>query len=127
VRLGPHAIVFPSRDHAAPCSSARDAINGLRWEPSAFITQISQPVGPNVFRSNAIFLASGDQAGYSPLTRLTRLCLEPSAFITQMLGIGPPRTEANAILLPSGDQAGEWSCPGRLVRLRFCDPFAFIT
>jgi hypothetical protein len=82
-------------------------MSGLGWEPSAFITQISQPVGPNACRSNAIFLPSGDQAGYSPLTRLTRLCPEPLAFITQMLGIGPPRTEANAILLPSGDQAGE--------------------
>ena|SRR5215211_3201402 len=61
---------------------------------------------------NAIFLPSGDQAGYSPLTELlVRLvCPVPFAFIKKISDL-----DLNAILLPSGDQAGSTSPPLMLV------------
>jgi hypothetical protein len=100
--------VLPSGDQAGPCSDATEAMSGLAWEPSAFMTQMFQSVEPEPksMWSNAIFLPSGDQAGYSPYTRLSRLRADPSGRMTQIVAF-PARTEAKAILLPSGDQAGE--------------------
>ena len=70
------------------------------------MTQMSQPLRPNVFRSKAIFSPSGDQEGYSPETRLSRCWWEPAALITQIRGNPLPWAEAKAILRPFGDHAG---------------------
>ena len=72
------------------------------------MTQMSQSVEPEppAVWSKAIFLPSGDQAGYSPYTRLSRLRPDPSGRMTQSVAF-PARTDAKAILLPLGDQAGE--------------------
>jgi hypothetical protein len=67
---------------------------------------MSQLVEPTEMWSKAIFRPSGDQAGYSPYTRLSRLRPDPSGRMTQIVAF-PARTEPKAILLPSGDQAGE--------------------
>ena len=119
-------MFLPSGDHAGPCSSAAVAISGLAPDPSAFMIQMSQPGEPTVVWSNAIFVPSGDQAGYSPYTRLSCLRPDPSGRMTQIV-LFPARTEPKAIFVPSGDQAGEKSTPRPLVRFRFREPSAFIT
>jgi hypothetical protein len=100
------------------------------------MTKISKPAAEpgsmfgstSVLTSNAIVRPSGDHAGYSPPTVVvTRVGLDPSAFINQMWGRSPPRVDAKEILEPSGDQAGEWSWPGLRVKFRFPEPSAFMT
>src|SRR6266849_5575720 len=77
----------------------------------------------------AIFVPSGDQAGYSS-HRVEcghrRLSPEPSGFIRYRCGIPPSRAELKRMCFPSGAQLAPQLLCLSFVRLLFSEPSAFM-
>src|SRR5918911_2180098 len=110
------AILVPSGDQSGRSPMAfsvvASVVSWLRFDPSAFITQMCEFAPPRVLL-NAILLPSGDQAGLvSEEPEVSCFGSEPSAFMTQIWS--PGKVSATyAIFVPSGDHAGSMaSTPG---------------
>src|SRR4029077_14438495 len=113
---------------ASPIGTVPVAVNPVRLEPSAFITQISLPrlvIGPTEGRleSNAIIVASGDQTAspliIPPVVSLVRGAANvPSALTTQMFWA----PFVLAASLPLSARADEKTIAGGLIELEPTPP-----